>query len=918
MTLSRQKQRALSTNTDFQADGLETINFQIKADASYFLMERLTGLYENPLEATIREIISNAIDATRKVNGKRAISVTKPSIIDPFFTVRDYGIGMSLDDLKDVYTQYGASTKAEDNDQVGWFGLGAKAPLAYTEMFTVVTIKDGIKNTGFVTKSNQGFALKIAESEETDEQSGTTISIPIREDDTEQAHDILQKYQMLNKTIDGATLDIAGIKSKKDLIHLLDTTLSDGTVLKSYVGAEDVENVFKKIFNQNRSSIRSIIKENIEYDKNDSIFEDMDMNSLLEAAMLILQGFAYKIPKNTLLELRHYSKVLKYVYTELKPGYVEFNSSRDNILPKPSTADFITDLDKNLQSGSTVIHYENLTVGDILTIINIILNIFADNSDEQRVANAQAIAFFIENNADFRIFYNDLDTSGILGMYRFTSKHYFSNNTAGIMQLGIMPTIYDTSCFKKTKYDSLTNLKIVSKIENDVTLPTLSTKDLIRLDMLPERYDGDGNQVVNVVIYNSDNNRDILDLRKFLVDEVMENKSAITVEKMNVVNFKGDKSHAEDIFSIFNYANILYIDLNNLKQLKIKERANKKQTKNNTTKTNTKELYSLIIEQNDIFGNRIEKAEDNCEQIEYLTIDEIAKNYADYTIALATLDYSDYEITSRFMIKKKEDTHKSDDYITLNHALNRYNALPFEKGKPMLFVKTNKVSEMKQLIKAFPETKRFYHVERSVRYSMDERIKNSLVKDYGDRIILERSSAYHHVPQERILRKSLPTNVDEMAQALKGLHVTEALSSIIIYGDLLPFDKQNDNHIAIKAVSELQNTQSILSKQQSLLDCAKDYLQGAIDNQEREHYQSSYGNFLSDMRSHMTEEDVEVIDKQIDKESMRKFAMSVENEYKIAYRKALTLKTLEEYVEQKDGEYVLKSESLSDIAYLLK
>ena len=106
------------------------------------IVKYITDMYSYPLEAAIRETVSNAIDAATKTGF--GIAGVKAEIINKsdnrmFFRVMDKGPGMTPEKLVNVYTQYGVSDKREDEDATGAFGLGAKSPLAYTRDFHIIT-----------------------------------------------------------------------------------------------------------------------------------------------------------------------------------------------------------------------------------------------------------------------------------------------------------------------------------------------------------------------------------------------------------------------------------------------------------------------------------------------------------------------------------------------------------------------------------------------------------------------------------------------------------------------------------------------------------------------------------------------------------------------------------------------------------
>lgn len=176
-------------------DSEGTVKFSPKSDVKMSLSEEalaplldlLTNLYSKPYLATLREVSSNAADAHAKLraltngeDGNRPIEIALPSSFSPVLTVRDYGVGMDEHTLFNVYPKYGSSTKADDMEQLGAYGLGAKTPLTLSSQYTIVTIKDGIKRTVLVKMGDDRIGvMHPVSTEETDEHSGTTIKVPI-------------------------------------------------------------------------------------------------------------------------------------------------------------------------------------------------------------------------------------------------------------------------------------------------------------------------------------------------------------------------------------------------------------------------------------------------------------------------------------------------------------------------------------------------------------------------------------------------------------------------------------------------------------------------------------------------------------------------------------------------------------------
>ena len=159
----------------------ERVEMKIDTDASLHLITVLTDLYRNPRLAVIREYSTNAHDAHVDAGVGRPIEVTLPSALAPFFKVRDYGYGLNGDDIRNLYSLYGASRKRDNNDAIGKLGLGCKSALTYTDQFTVRGVKDGIATEVSVSREEDGRpVMTIVNEYETDDPSGVEITIPVK------------------------------------------------------------------------------------------------------------------------------------------------------------------------------------------------------------------------------------------------------------------------------------------------------------------------------------------------------------------------------------------------------------------------------------------------------------------------------------------------------------------------------------------------------------------------------------------------------------------------------------------------------------------------------------------------------------------------------------------------------------------
>lgn len=140
-------------------------------------------LYQDKIGSIVREVSCNAYDAhVFAGKGDIPFEIHLPSIMEPFFSVKDYGIGMDEATIGDVFTIMFASTKDNSNIGVGGFGLGSKTPFAYTDNFTVISTKDGIRSsyTMYIAQDGTPGYVKLSD-DDTTESNGVEIIIPVND-----------------------------------------------------------------------------------------------------------------------------------------------------------------------------------------------------------------------------------------------------------------------------------------------------------------------------------------------------------------------------------------------------------------------------------------------------------------------------------------------------------------------------------------------------------------------------------------------------------------------------------------------------------------------------------------------------------------------------------------------------------------
>lgn len=197
-----------------------TTQYSIKASAKAFKILS-DGLYSDKIAAPIRELSTNAYDAhVAKGNTHTPFDVHLPSVAEPWFSIRDYGIGMSKQELQTTYTTYFDSNKTHSNDFVGCMGLGSKTPFTLSDAFTVTSVKDGKKTTVINYLDADVPNFSIISEEDTDEASGTEIKFTPTETNTydklrESAQRILGYFDVTPNLTIGSTKEEVKVPTKR-------------------------------------------------------------------------------------------------------------------------------------------------------------------------------------------------------------------------------------------------------------------------------------------------------------------------------------------------------------------------------------------------------------------------------------------------------------------------------------------------------------------------------------------------------------------------------------------------------------------------------------------------------------------------------------------------------------------------------
>lgn len=162
-----------------------TIGMSLDLDSAQILMQMLSkNLYSDAIGSTIRECASNALDSHRRADVDTPIVVSFKSNNNGYeFSVEDFGIGLDADDVENIISKYGKSTKRNSTTELGMMGLGFKAPLAYASSFYFITRKDGIERKYMMYEGEEVNSIDLLSQTSTTEGNGVKIIVPVKYSD---------------------------------------------------------------------------------------------------------------------------------------------------------------------------------------------------------------------------------------------------------------------------------------------------------------------------------------------------------------------------------------------------------------------------------------------------------------------------------------------------------------------------------------------------------------------------------------------------------------------------------------------------------------------------------------------------------------------------------------------------------------
>lgn len=190
-----------------------------------------SALYQDKPGSIVRELSCNAYDSHVMAGiADRPFVIHLPSEFESYLSIRDYGIGLDDEGVRNVFASYFNSTKSKSNDCIGAFGLGSKTPFAYSDQFTITAIKDGVKRiySAFIGEDAIPTVAMMGEPMTTDEGNGVEVMVPVTDAEdfakfhtavAEQLRFFAVKPTLVNGSVEFDSFDLIRITDKLSLIR---------------------------------------------------------------------------------------------------------------------------------------------------------------------------------------------------------------------------------------------------------------------------------------------------------------------------------------------------------------------------------------------------------------------------------------------------------------------------------------------------------------------------------------------------------------------------------------------------------------------------------------------------------------------------------------------------------------------------
>ena len=178
MIIKKQKEAKVLQSGETQG----STKMSLDMESAQVLMQMLSkNLYSDEVGSAVRECASNALDSHRRAGVTDPIIVSLRVVDTGWeFSVEDFGIGLNHQDVENIISKYGKSTKRDSENELGMMGLGFKAPLAYCSSFYFIARKHGMERKYMMYEGEDVNTIDLLYSKPTNERNGVKVIIPVK------------------------------------------------------------------------------------------------------------------------------------------------------------------------------------------------------------------------------------------------------------------------------------------------------------------------------------------------------------------------------------------------------------------------------------------------------------------------------------------------------------------------------------------------------------------------------------------------------------------------------------------------------------------------------------------------------------------------------------------------------------------
>lgn len=270
----------------------------------------VSGIYNNKFSSVIREISTNARDSHISANNFNPFNITLQCDSEGqcySISIKDYGTGLSTEEVKKYLCTLNSSSKRDSNSQIGYLGIGSKSPFAITDAYSYISYKDGEKTVlNLYQYENQTphFDVNSESYEPSTELNSVECIIPLIE----------------AVPIRDAVASIINQLALFDIKPLVTIIKDDEDLVQQF----SPENIFNTIV-EYEDFYKIIYKESMYYDK----FSFNELSNQISIGTILYKGLNahenYRI--NNSITIDPYKYVLKFNFGELS-----FNEGRELVV----------------------------------------------------------------------------------------------------------------------------------------------------------------------------------------------------------------------------------------------------------------------------------------------------------------------------------------------------------------------------------------------------------------------------------------------------------------------------------------------------------------------------------------------------------------------------------------------------------